>query len=129
MRPYIFKYMDQQDLQQLHKDLVARKEQLEAEMSQVANPNPAVEGDSEVKTHTSNNSGDEDEYAHNVADLSTNFAIQEQLENELEEVKKAIQKIEEGKYGKCEKCSKDIQPARLKLVPVASLCVDCISKD
>src|SRR3989344_1052402 len=71
MRPYIFKYMDQQDLQQLHKDLIARKEQLEAEMTQVANPNPAVEGDSEVKTHTSNNSGDEDEYAHNVADLST----------------------------------------------------------
>lgn len=43
----------------------------------------------------------------------------------LKKIEKALRKIEEGTYGICEKCGSCISYERLKLRPVAELCIKC----
>jgi RNA polymerase-binding transcription factor len=48
-----------------------------------------------------------------------------QIENRLELVEAAINRLDEGGYGLCSKCGSEINPERLKLIPYATLCVKC----
>lgn len=41
------------------------------------------------------------------------------------QVQKALAKVHLGTYGKCEKCHGEIDPARLKAFPAATLCLKC----
>jgi|GEM_PF-1472468 DnaK suppressor protein len=41
-------------------------------------------------------------------------------------LRKALRKIDTGKYGYCEKCGERIEIERLKVVPSAELCIKCI---
>jgi len=43
----------------------------------------------------------------------------------LIEIDEALKRIEEGSYGICEECGKRINPARLKAMPLARLCINC----
>lgn len=47
------------------------------------------------------------------------------LREELKEVEKALGKIKTGTYGKCERCRKVIDPARLEVKPSAIYCLKC----
>ena len=44
------------------------------------------------------------------------------------DVERALQKIEQGAYGVCERCSNPIAEARLEANPTARLCITCASK-
>lgn len=50
------------------------------------------------------------------------------LARELEAISDALKKIEEGTYGICESCGKEIAYERLEAVPTARLCVECKNK-
>ena len=41
-------------------------------------------------------------------------------------IEKALQKIRGGSYGICEKCHRQIDAARLRVMPTARCCVDCV---
>lgn len=43
----------------------------------------------------------------------------------LQEVDAALDRIDDGIFGVCETCGEEISDARLKIVPYASLCVEC----
>ncbi len=43
----------------------------------------------------------------------------------LQAVRHALQRIEAGTYGTCERCGEEIDFARLKAVPDAGLCMAC----
>ena len=60
-------------------------------------------------------------------DLSLHLAEVESRELGL--IDKAIQKINEGTYGVCEKCSDNISAARLKALPFANKCIRCQEED
>ena len=44
--------------------------------------------------------------------------------SELDKVESALQAMEDGSYGKCEVCQKDIPFERLEAVPYTTLCID-----
>ena len=46
-------------------------------------------------------------------------------EAELQKLKEAIQRIEDGSYGQCVMCRQPIAPARLEAQPDAILCINC----
>ena len=54
-----------------------------------------------------------------------NVALVSQLEARIARVQAALRSIEKGKYGICERCSKDIPTERLEVRPDATLCVTC----
>jgi len=47
----------------------------------------------------------------------------------LGQIDAALKRIEDGGYGLCEKCGKQIPEPRLQAIPYAALCVRCASKE
>jgi DnaK suppressor protein len=43
----------------------------------------------------------------------------------LRDVISALQKIDDGSYGSCERCSEDIAEKRLEALPFARYCIEC----
>lgn len=50
--------------------------------------------------------------------------LEQRLKNDLAEIEKALSKIKKGTYGKCEKCGKAIDLARLEVKPQAVYCLE-----
>jgi DnaK suppressor protein len=44
---------------------------------------------------------------------------------ELRDVRAALRRIRDGRFGACEQCDEDIPPNRLAAIPWASLCIVC----
>jgi len=53
------------------------------------------------------------------------LAVLAQSRQQLEQVETALRRVEEGVYGLCVDCGEQIDPARLKALPYALLCVNC----
>ncbi len=53
------------------------------------------------------------------------MVLEERLKNELKEIEAALKKIKGGTYGRCERCKKPIDPARLEVKPQAIYCLKC----
>lgn len=60
------------------------------------------------------------EMFHREADLS----ILEQVEAELVDVERALERLEAGTYGTCEACGRPIGEERLEALPATRFCVD-----
>jgi DnaK suppressor protein len=50
------------------------------------------------------------------------------LEERLQKIEKALKRIDEGKFGFCEKCGQKIEEMRLKIDPAVDLCQSCAVK-
>lgn len=65
----------------------------------------------------------QDEAEEDRAHLETELEL-ENVEETLEYVNKALEKMEDGTYGVCEECGQNISVERLKAVPEALVCVE-----
>lgn len=54
-----------------------------------------------------------------------NLALKVHEQSRLNQVKRALQKFENGTYGICEKCKKPINYDRLEAIPYTRFCMDC----
>ncbi|QKS71180.1 TraR/DksA C4-type zinc finger protein [Paenalkalicoccus suaedae] len=52
------------------------------------------------------------------------LALDEQSRDQLYEIDQALAAIEDGSYGTCKECGKDIPEERLEIVPTTLYCVD-----
>lgn len=55
------------------------------------------------------------------------LALSAQARAAVDEIDRALARINAGNYGVCERCGEPIKRARLKALPYASLCVECKS--
>jgi RNA polymerase-binding transcription factor len=55
------------------------------------------------------------------------LALSAQARAAIEQIDRAIEKIHDGSYGKCDSCGTAIPKERLKALPYAALCVKCKS--
>jgi len=53
------------------------------------------------------------------------LALRQNAEQLLTQVDDALGRFERGAYGICERCGAEIDPARLKALPYATLCLRC----
>lgn len=56
---------------------------------------------------------------------SKDFALRENAQIQVNKVNRALEKIDSGNYGSCDKCGKEIPEERLDAIPSAVLCMDC----
>jgi RNA polymerase-binding transcription factor DksA len=59
-----------------------------------------------------------------AAEQGENQALAAQLRQELAEVDRALAKLDDGTYGRCETCGEPIAPARLEAMPAARFCIN-----
>lgn len=62
-----------------------------------------------------------------TAERTETLGIIDNLKHQLDDVKRALAKIENGTYGACDKCGNDIGEARLEFRPESIYCVNCKS--
>jgi DnaK suppressor protein len=60
-----------------------------------------------------------------TAERSQLLSMIEQLRSHHREVVGALERIDAGSYGKCERCGEAIPIERLEAIPTARLCVRC----
>jgi DnaK suppressor protein len=53
------------------------------------------------------------------------LAMEQNLQDILEQIDASLEKIESGTYGECNLCSGPITERRLKALPFATLCIEC----
>ncbi len=49
------------------------------------------------------------------------------LKDQLSAIDEALGRIEDGSYGTCSNCGKDIGAARLEIRPMSNMCIECKS--
>ena len=62
-----------------------------------------------------------------AVDRERDLALSAQAWAEVVEIDVALDKIDEGSYGTCDRCGQPIPKARLEVIPWAALCVTCKS--
>ncbi|TSC74494.1 MAG: DnaK suppressor protein [Parcubacteria group bacterium Gr01-1014_44] len=115
--------MDKTEQEKLLKSLQEEEKLILSELNDIARKNPKVEGDFNVPFI---NEGDSlDENAREITEFERTKAVADNLEERLKGIRVAIEKLKEGSYGVCEKCSVAISGERLKAVQAARLCINC----
>jgi DnaK suppressor protein len=110
--------MNKRDLEKFQKLLLKHREKLSREYENIE--------------HKIDTPSDSFAYPYHMADVGTDTAEKEEesiiitnIGNTLILIDEALEKIENNTYGKCERCSKKIEKARLKVLPYAKLCIKC----
>lgn len=74
-------------------------------------------------------SGDDVDIASDTIDRALLKSLGDADARRLQMINNAIDRINQGKYGTCLLCGKDIPLVRLEAIPYAALCVDCQTKE
>jgi len=69
--------------------------------------------------------GDLADMANSTSARETSSEIESAESSAVEQIEHVLHRIAGGKYGVCEDCGKRIPEARLRILPSASLCVEC----
>jgi DnaK suppressor protein len=56
------------------------------------------------------------------------LALREKIEQRVEQLEDALERLDKGDYGICESCGRPIDPGRLEVLPRTSLCIKCARK-
>jgi DnaK suppressor protein len=106
------------DLARVAEALRSRRDELVAELGAVTR----VERDPEASVSFGKRVGDGTTEA---VERLNRVGTARELGAMLEDVERALRKVEEGTYGICDRCGRSIPEARLDARPWSVLCVDC----
>jgi DnaK suppressor protein len=91
----------------------------------------------QIAALTSDNQSQQDDYGvgNHLADDATevftrerNLALRSNARDLLAQVEAALRRLEEGTYGICARCGREISTERLEALPSATLCITCQSE-
>jgi len=119
--------MKKSDLDKFKKLLIKKREVMIEEMSGLN-----IRFDETLKERT----GDLSSHSYHMADQGTD-AMEREMAAMISSksgrlvyhIDEALRRIENGEYGKCFNCGKQISITRLKAVPHARFCIDCKSEE
>lgn len=63
-----------------------------------------------------------------AAEKGEHRVLANNLQDALADVDRALGKLEEGAYGRCEGCGAEIAEPRLEAMPATRYCIDCASR-
>lgn len=96
---------------------------VEKELEEVGRKNPDNKADWEAEPAGFDiDNADESEMADKMEEYEENTAVLKDLEERYNDIKNALKKIENGKYGICEVCGEQIEEERLIANQAAKTC-------
>ncbi len=116
--------MDKKLQDELKAKLEEQKRSLEKELRSFAEKDSNLKHNWDAK-YPNRENGNMEEEADEMQEYDNLISLEHSLESKLKNVNLALEKIEKGEYGKCEKCGKQIEEERLQAAPEAKLCVKC----
>ncbi|MFC5650222.1 TraR/DksA C4-type zinc finger protein [Paenibacillus solisilvae] len=119
-------HITHRQLQELQHELEMEKKDLTAHF----------DADAEDGGSLKDSSGELSSYDNHPGDLGTetfernrDMAVDQLMEEKLEQVDSALEKMESGDYGVCKVCHKEIPLERLKAIPYTALCMEHASEE
>ena len=114
--------MDKKTTEEFKTKLESEKASLQKELENFATEDPNLKHNWDTK-YPNREDGDKDDQADEIQEYDNMVALEHSLESKLKDVNMALEKMEKGEYGKCEKCGKEIEKERLEAVPEAKFCI------
>ena len=106
----------------LRKELLEERERLQREIAELdADLSESLEDSSEESPYDQHMA----ETAAVTLDREIDLTLEENARASILQVDRALLKLENGSYGRCDKCGKPIADDRLRAAPFATLCIDC----
>ena len=115
--------MEKTFLEDLKKGLADKRDQLIKQLESIGHRSEGEEADFDADYPEYGESMEDN--ATEMADYATNLSFEKRLEDELAKVEVSLNKLEDGTYGLCENCGKQIEPEILQISPESTLCVSC----
>ena len=112
------------DTERFRAMLLEERERVERAIANLRDGHPGS-ADDEVEEISGSSDNHLAETATATLDREIDFTLEENSGQVLAEVDAALKRIDDGTYGTCANCSKQIAPERLEAYPWASLCIDC----
>ena len=111
------------DLDRFRTELLEERERVEAAIANLRDSHPGSLDDEvdEIADGSDTHVGDT---ATATLGREIDYTLGENSEQVLAEINAALQRIEDGTYGTCGVCGKEIATERLEVYPWASLCID-----
>lgn len=106
--------------------LLTEKKRLELELEKIGKRSSTDKSD--FKTQWEDYGDKEEENAAEVAAYSDTLGLEATFESELREVVGALSRMDEGSYGVCRTCGEEIGEQRIRVRPMATLCMACLEK-
>lgn len=121
--------MDKKIIESLKEKLIEKKEEVEKILSSMAKKTKGAGNDWEAKFPPfGEETASQEENIEEVEEYLNILPIEQRLEKELLDIKEALKKIKGKKYGICERCKKNIEEKRLKIIPYTKYCLKCAEK-
>lgn len=114
--------MDQQLIEQNKIKLEVEKKRLETMLGRFASRQKTTDRE-EYATKFPNLGDEEGDNAQEVEMYETNLGEERSLEQRLQKVNAALERVADGRYGKCVVGGEEIEEARLRVAPEADTCV------
>jgi len=64
----------------------------------------------------------------NIYEREMNMALRRRTRRKVKSLQEALTRFEEGTYGICEMCGREISAQRLEALPQARLCIECAQR-
>jgi RNA polymerase-binding protein DksA len=110
------------DRDALRKRILDERERLEREIVDLdADLSESLEDSSEESPYDQHMA----ETAAVTLDREIDLTLEENARSSISQIDRALRKLEDGSYGRCDKCDKPISDDRLSAAPYATLCIDC----
>ena len=103
-------------LLRLHKSLIARRAELRKRLGMELE---------DLRRKVTSATGDTADAAFDASGEEIASQLAELEAKELAQVERALRRLKQGTYGKCESCSAKIPVARLNALPYSTLCIKC----
>ena len=111
------------DVERFRDLLLEEREHVQAALDNLHHENPgSLEDESGEETQFDNHLGDA---ATITFDREMASTLEDGEEARLKAIEAALRRIDNGTYGTCQRCGKDIAEERLEALPYAELCIDC----
>ena len=117
--------INESELTALRANLLAKRDHVSAELERLAQELASFGVEQELEAGALSN---------HLADDGSNVQSQEQilrfsadLSGVKTQIEEALERLENGTYGTCQRCGKPINPERLEAFPYVAYCIECQS--
>lgn len=110
-------------------DAGALKERLLEERARLQREVADLEADLSASLEDSSEESPYDQHMAETAgvtlDREIDLSLEESIYASIAQVDRALDKLERGTYGHCDRCGRPIAVGRLQVAPFATLCIEC----
>jgi DnaK suppressor protein len=118
--------MNTQLQKSLRKQLEERKVEIERDVSYMADEMKSIGVEQDDENGSVGNHFAED--GASVTEAERIVTVTEDLQDILAQVNSALTRMNEGKYGVCQRCGRPIAEQRLEAFPYVAYCIECQSQ-